>query len=166
MRNNGADWIAITTMQTGLIAIANVASLRIIASELWGNHWISTTPWGKYVLPYIQITVSTIIYLLVIPDTNSCVGGIFVLAPTCMSIQKWVTLWHVANMLPTFPAKLHVIAPAALPVSVALFSRNFHVILLLCFLWCLTVSDANSSLLVHGSSRIMDGFFPDLVQSR
>jgi hypothetical protein len=35
MRNNGAAQIAITTMQTGLIVITNVALSRIIVAEFW-----------------------------------------------------------------------------------------------------------------------------------
>ncbi len=49
---------------------------------------------------------------------------------------------------------LHVIAPAALPVLVALVSCNFLVLLLLCILWCVTTPDASSSLLVHNCTRI------------
>jgi hypothetical protein len=48
MCNNGAAQTAITTMQTGSIIIANVALSRIIVAEFWGNRWIATTPWGKY----------------------------------------------------------------------------------------------------------------------
>ncbi len=49
---------------------------------------------------------------------------------------------------------LHIIVPAALPVSVVLVSRNFLVTLLLCFLRNVMTSDASSSLLVHGGSRM------------
>ncbi len=45
-------------MQIGSIIIANVALLRIIVAEFWGNCWIATAPWGKYVLQYEWITVS------------------------------------------------------------------------------------------------------------
>jgi hypothetical protein len=58
MRNNGAAQIAITTMQTGSTVITNVTLSRIILAEFWGNRWIATTPWGKYVLQKVRITVS------------------------------------------------------------------------------------------------------------
>ncbi len=59
---------------------------------------------------------------------------------------------------------LHIIVPAALPVLLALVSSNFLVLLLWRFLLCVTMPDTSSSLLVHGSSRIKDWFFLDLVK--
>jgi hypothetical protein len=44
---------------------------------------------------------------------------------------------------------LYVIAPAALPVSVALVSCNLLVLLLLCIFWHVTTPDPSSSLLVE-----------------
>jgi hypothetical protein len=44
---------------------------------------------------------------------------------------------------------LHLIAPAALPVPVALVSCDFFVLLFLCILWCATIPDYSSSLLVE-----------------
>jgi hypothetical protein len=62
---------------------------------------------------------------------------------------------------------LHVIvAPAALPVPVALVPCNFLVLLLLDILWHVTMPDTSSSLLVHHCSRIKDRFLPDLIQFR
>ncbi len=59
---------------------------------------------------------------------------------------------------------LHVIAPAALPVPVALVSCNFLVLLLLAILRRVAMPDASSSPLVHHCTRIQDWFLPDLVQ--
>jgi hypothetical protein len=50
---------------------------------------------------------------------------------------------------------LHVIAPAALPVPVALVPCNFLVLLLLDILWHVTMPDANSSLLVDLSGSLL-----------
>jgi hypothetical protein len=50
--------------------------------------------------------------------------------------------------------RLHIIAPDALPVHVAMVSTNFLVLHLWCFLLCVTMPDTNSSLLVHSSSEI------------
>ncbi len=54
---------------------------------------------------------------------------------------------------------LHVIAPVALPVLVALVSCAFLVLLFLCILWHVTIPDTSSSLLVHHCTRIQDWFF-------
>ncbi len=51
---------------------------------------------------------------------------------------------------------LHVIAPVALPVLVALVSCAFLVLLFLCILWCVTMPDTRSSPLVHHCTRIQD----------
>jgi hypothetical protein len=59
---------------------------------------------------------------------------------------------------------LHVIVPAALPVSVALVSCNFLVLLLLAILWHVAMPDASSITLVHCCIRMQDWFLPDLVQ--
>jgi hypothetical protein len=49
---------------------------------------------------------------------------------------------------------LRVIAPAALPVPVALVSCNFLVLLLLFILWRVAMPGTSSSLLVHHYTRI------------
>jgi hypothetical protein len=59
---------------------------------------------------------------------------------------------------------LHVIVPAALPVSVALVCCNFLVLLLLAILWHVAMPDASSMTLVHCCTRMQDWFLPDLVQ--
>jgi hypothetical protein len=48
----------------------------------------------------------------------------------------------------------HVIAPAALPVLVGIVSCNFLVLLLLCILWRVAISDTSSSPLVHHCTRM------------
>ncbi len=49
---------------------------------------------------------------------------------------------------------LHVIAPAVLPVPVALVSCNFLVLLLLCIPWPAAMPSTNSSPLVHPCTQI------------
>jgi hypothetical protein len=60
---------------------------------------------------------------------------------------------------------LHIIAPDALPVHVAMVSSNFLAFILWRFLLCVPMLDTNSSFLVHSSCRIKDWLFPDLVKS-